>query len=67
MNKYIRCEKRDIPTGVRFDVPRRNQGQAVEVAYGTFGRYEASNGDPYKRVLDRSIGPDAVTYYRLVP
>lgn len=52
----------EIPDGVRFDTPGRNQGQIVEVAYGDFGRGEASDDSPYMRILDRS-GPDR-RYYR---
>jgi len=65
--KYVRCNESDVPERVRFDVPRANQGQIVEIAYGGFGRYEHDVGDPYKRVIDRSIGPDAAIYYRWVP
>ena len=54
-----------IPDGVRFDVPMHRQGQIVEVAYGGFGRPEHGPGDEYKRVHDRSEGPNAVRYYRL--
>jgi hypothetical protein len=61
---YVVCDASDIPAGVRFDVPRRLQGQTVEVAYGGFDRAEHDDGDPYKRVTDRSIGPKATTYYR---
>lgn len=64
--RYVQCSERDIPKGIRFDVPGRNQGQTVEVAYGSFYRGEAGEGDFFKRVTDRSIGPGAVTYYRLV-
>lgn len=53
-----------IPAKVRFDVPRRNQGQIVEVAYGGFSRYAHDEGDEYKRVVDRSVGVGRVTYYR---
>lgn len=66
MARYIECERSEIPEGVRFDVPRHLQGQHVEVAYGDFGRAEHAEGDLYKRVHDRSVGPAAVTYYRRV-
>ena len=63
--KYVECRESEIPADIRFDVPRRNQGQIVEVAYGTFSRGEAGPGDPYKSVYDRSTqGP--TRYYRLV-
>jgi hypothetical protein len=62
--KYVRCPAAAVPDRIRFDVPRRNQGQIVEVAYGTSGRGEADRGDPFMRVVDLSDGlpPD---YYRL--
>lgn len=62
--RYEPCNLSDIPDGVRFDVPRRNQGQIIEVAYGDFGRSPNDNGDPWKRVVDRSDG--SVQYYRRV-
>jgi hypothetical protein len=63
--KYERINAKEIPTAVRFDVPRPNQGQIIEVAYGGFSRYEHDDGAEYMRRLDRSIGPDAYEYYRL--
>lgn len=64
--RYVRCSEADIPAAVRFDVPRRCEGQTVEVAYGTFSRSEAAYGDPFMREIDRSVGPGAARYYRLV-
>ncbi len=61
-SKYIRISESQIPEGVRFDVPGPNQGQIVEVAYGGFGRAEHGDGDPYKRVTDRS--DRSVEYYK---
>jgi len=49
---YVPIKATDVPAGVRFDVPKRNQGQSVEVAWGGFGRYEHSEGDDFKRVTD---------------
>ena len=60
---YERCAEAEVPDGVRFDVPRRNQGQIVEVAYGGFDQAEHDVGDPYKRVHDQS--DRSTTYYRL--
>lgn len=51
---YIPCREIDVPEGVRFDVPRRHQGQIVEVAYGGWGRGEHDEGDEYRRVIDKS-------------
>lgn len=47
---------------VRFDVPHRNLGQIVEVAYGGYGRVEHEYGAPYKRVIDRSLSATPVYY-----
>jgi len=64
--KYIPCNESDIPPNVRFDVPPRNQGQAVEVAYGDIGRGGPNDvGDPWKRVTDRSLGGGS-DYFRRV-
>ncbi len=60
--QYIKIDMSEVPSGVRFDVPRHNQGQIVEIAYGGFDRAEHGNGDPYKRVRDRSDG--SIVYYR---
>lgn len=64
--RYVVIAKADIPPGVRFDIPRRNQGQIIEIAYGGFSRAEHDDGDPYMSIRDWGIGPDAVHYYRLV-
>lgn len=61
--KYIKCRESDVPDNVRFDTPRRHQGQIIEIQYGGFSRYEHDEGDPYKRVIDHSVG-GSKTYYR---
>lgn len=62
--KYIPTTADEIPADVRWEVPARNQGQMVEVAYASPGsRYCADHGDKYQRVLDRSVGPAAFRYY----
>jgi hypothetical protein len=66
MAKYVKIREREVPEGVRFDVPGRFQGQTVEVAFGDFGRGEHDDGSLYKRVHDRSVGPSAVDFYKLV-
>jgi hypothetical protein len=53
----------EVPERVRFDVPRRNQGQIVEVSYGTFGRAEADGNGPYMSVTDHGNG-ERRTYRR---
>lgn len=66
---YVTCSKGEIPSGVRFDVPARFQGQIVETAFGGFGRSENDYGDEYRRVTDQSmpIGhPERVTYAKRV-
>lgn len=62
--RYREILARAVPGGIRFDVPMRNQGQIIEIAYGTFGRGEAGYGDEYQRVYDRSDG--TTRYYRRV-
>jgi len=62
--KYVRIDKSEVPTNVRFDVIGRDQGQIVEVAWGTFGRAEAGPGDPYQRVHDQSDG--TISFYKRV-
>lgn len=49
---YIPCNVSDIPSGVRFDTPRVNQGQIVTTSYGGFDRSEHDHGDPYMRIAD---------------
>ena len=64
---YIEINEDQIPAGVRFDVPARNQGQIVEIAYGGYDRAEHDEGDPYQRVIDKSepVGTAArVRYFR---
>lgn len=69
MTKYIPCSLESIPDGVRFDVPRRNQGHgtADEVAYGGFSRGEHDDGDLYKRVrtATEAIRGEGGRYYKL--
>jgi hypothetical protein len=64
---YLPCPASSIPADVRFDVPRRNQGQHDEVAYGGFGRAEHDRGAPYKRerTASQAIRGEGGTYYRL--
>jgi hypothetical protein len=59
---YVPIPASDVPRRVRFDTPGYLQGQIVETSFGTFGRAEAGDGDPYMRVIDHSGGP--VRYYR---
>jgi hypothetical protein len=63
-SKYREIPETEVPADLRFDVPRHNQGQMVEVAYADYptDRYEACSGATYKRVTDRSDG--SVTYYK---
>lgn len=66
---YVEVGEDEIPKRVRFDVPRRNQGQIVEVAYGGFGRAEMDSCDPYRRITDTSLPlshPRRVVYERRV-
>lgn len=57
----------EVPNGIRWDTPKRNQGQIVEVSYGTFGRAEAGSLDGWMRVVDQSLPSghvQRVRYYR---
>lgn len=54
--RYIEVTEKEIPAGVRFDVPRRYQGTGLEIAFGGFDRAEHDEGDLYKRVTDFSTG-----------
>lgn len=49
-----------VPEKVRFDVA--SGGRMVEIAYGTFGKYEACDLDPYKRITYKDDG--SVMYYK---
>ena len=60
--KYVPIDASQIPDDVRFDIPRRNQGQIVLVAYGGDSRGEHDEGDPYMRVVDQSEGQEAAYY-----
>jgi hypothetical protein len=64
-SQYVSISPGDAPTDGRWDVPPQNQGQIVEVAYHAKPKqgYESCDGEPYKRVVDRSDG--SVAYYRL--
>jgi hypothetical protein len=57
---YIACTVDDIPAGLRWDVPKRNQGQIVEIAYAAPRSYatESGPGDEYRRTTDTSCGVD---------
>lgn len=60
---YTQISEESVPGDVRFDVPRRHQGQMVEIAYGGHCRSEHDEGDMYRRVTDRATR--AVRYFRL--
>jgi len=67
-HRYSLIPESAIPAGVRFDTPRRNQGQIVEYSFGGFSRAEHDDGAPYMRVTDASLradDPSRVCYYRL--
>lgn len=59
---YRQIDASEVPERIRFDTPRRNQGQGVEYAYAlaTFGRGEADEGDLYMRRRDSD---GTVTYH----
>lgn len=62
--RYVPCSLAAIPADVTFHVPGANGGQIVEYAYGAIGRSEHDEGDPWMRVVDRSVSPEP-RYYRL--
>lgn len=68
--RYVEVPADTMPDDLRWDVPRVNQGQVVEVAYACPGsRGEAGYGDPYQRVTDQSEPTGSqrrVRYYRRV-
>lgn len=45
-----------VPANLRWDLPQRNAGQTVEVAYADHPthQYEADTGSKYRRAYDRS-------------
>lgn len=65
---YAPIDAGDLPEGLRWDTSPQFAGQIIEVQYGVpeasrrFGEF----GAKYKRIIDRSIGPLPVSYYRLV-
>lgn len=63
-SRYVEIAREAVPEGLRWDVPRQNQGQIVEVAYADAPAEasEACFGSEYRRVRDRSDG--RVTYHR---
>jgi hypothetical protein len=65
--EYVEVAASGFISDLRWDVPRRNAGQIVEVAYSAFppSRGEADHGDKYKRVYDASTGD--VRYFERRP
>lgn len=44
----------EVPADIRFDTLRQDQGQMIEVSYGTRGAAEAGTDAEYRRVVDHS-------------
>lgn len=66
--QYVECPAAEIPAGVRFDLPRRNDGQIVLYYYGGFDAAPHDRGDPYMLREDQSVShahPARLTYYKL--
>lgn len=69
--RYEIIPESDLPEGLRFDVPRRDQGQIVEVAYADHPTCRSEAGwcsdprvaSPYRRITDRS---DRSVVYELI-
>lgn len=61
--EYVEVDS--VPAGIRFDTPRRNQGQIVIVSYGGPAEYrgEHDEGSPYMSCHDQSVGENHT--YRL--
>lgn len=58
MTSYQAIPESEVPSKARFDTPRRNQGQIVEVAYADWPPQagEAGPGSKYRMTVDRSDG-----------
>lgn len=61
---YVEVQSSEVPAGLRWDVPARNQGQIVEVAYAAWPwtAAEAGHGDEWQRVFDAS--DRSLAYFR---
>lgn len=69
MTEYIPIDPTSLPSAIRFDVPKRNQGQTVEYAYGGYDRAEHDDSAPFMRITDSSFeshSPERVRYYKRV-
>lgn len=63
--KWNQVSEQSVPDDIRFDhASGADQGQMVDVQYGFFGA-TMPREPAYKRVIDRSVGPDP-TYYKRV-
>ena len=64
---YEVIDPADVPADLRWETPRRHQGQHVERSYAT-SRPAAANdlGDPWMRIVDHSVRPPETTYYRRI-
>lgn len=63
--EWVEIDQNELPAGLRWDIPRKNQGQIVEVSYAD--RHTGAGGAAewhadFKRVADRSDG--SIDYYR---
>lgn len=48
----------DVPFGLRWNTPLRNQGQTIEVSFADVGGMgDADEGAAYRRTIDRSEPP----------
>ena len=65
MKRYLDVDRQEVPPAViegRWDVPARNQGQIVSIAYLASGRGEAGPGAAWRRIYDGSDG--SICYQR---
>lgn len=65
MTRYIPIPESEVPDGLRFWTPKRNEGQMVQVSYAEPGqRSEPDEGAMYRRTVDLSTR--LTTYSRRV-
>lgn len=63
---YTEVPAAEVPGSLRWDTPRREQGQTLETSYAQPGaRGEAGHGGLWMRVTDHSLPlAEATTYYK---
>jgi hypothetical protein len=61
---YYKIPETEVPEGVRWDVPRQNQGQIVTASYADWpwSQCEACHGARYQKVYD--AGDQSLAFHR---